>query len=103
VHIILGFWVLCGIGAAIVASNCGRNGCLWFAIGFILGPIGLALAFVAGTSRRCPACQKTIHPRAIICPYCRTQVGGVAAPVGFGFCSRCGRKFREFYDLSERA
>ena len=31
-------WVVCGIGAAVVASNRGASGCLWFGLGVLLHP-----------------------------------------------------------------
>ena len=43
-------WLLCGIVSAVVASSRGGNGCLYSILGFILGPFGIILAFVAGPS-----------------------------------------------------
>ena len=34
-------WILFGVVTAVAASNRGRSGCNWFAIGFLLGPFGL--------------------------------------------------------------
>lgn len=39
-------WLVCGIAAAVTASNKGKNGCLWFGIGVLLGPIGVLIAFL---------------------------------------------------------
>jgi len=44
----------CGIGAAVVAQSRGANGCLWFGVGALFGPFGLAFAFASGTG---PACS----------------------------------------------
>ena len=54
-------WIVCGIGAAFVAQRRGANGCLWFGLGVLLGPFGLAFAFTSGSDRYCPACKKGIH------------------------------------------
>ena len=67
-------WALCGIGAAIVGSNRGANGCLWFGLGVILGPIGVALAFAANNGVVCSACRKQIHPEATKCPHCQSNI-----------------------------
>jgi hypothetical protein len=67
-------WVLCGIGAALVAQNRGANGCLWFALGVLFGPFGFAFAFTSGSDRSCPACKKRIHLDASKCPFCQTDV-----------------------------
>ena len=65
-------WLLCGIAAAVVGSGRGANGCLWFAVGVALGPIGFALAFTAGT--KCPRCASTISETAIVCPKCQVNL-----------------------------
>lgn len=64
-------WVVCGIGAALVASNRGGNGCLWFGLGVLLGPIGLACSFAGGSDRQCPYCKSPIHQSAVKCPKCQ--------------------------------
>jgi len=77
-------WAMCGIGAAIVASNKGRSGIGWFVIGFLLGPIGFILSLVvskntasleesavlSGESRKCPYCAELVKIEAIICKHC---------------------------------
>jgi hypothetical protein len=40
IYIII-FWLVCGVFAAIIANEKGRDGCLGFVVGFFLGPIGL--------------------------------------------------------------
>lgn len=102
---LLALWLMCGIGTAIVASNRGASGCLWFALGVGLGPVGFALAFTNG--RRCPYCSSRISTRARVCPRCQrpllepkparesrpvapTPVPPPRAPSGVCFCSRCG-------------
>jgi len=68
-------WLLFGICAAIVASNRGANGCLWFGLGVLLGPIGFALAFTTGA--KCPKCASRISEDAKVCPKCGYAVHGI--------------------------
>jgi len=81
---IIVFWILFGIISAVVAHNKGRSGCGWFALGILLGPIGLILALVvrknqekiekkavqSGEMKRCPACAELIRVEATKCRYC---------------------------------
>jgi hypothetical protein len=92
-------WILFGIGAAIVASQKGRNGVGWFFLGILLGPFGLIFALLLksvvlgriityppGYSRpsmssnkrsvidektkQCPQCAEIIKLAALKCRYC---------------------------------
>ncbi len=67
-------WLFCGIGAAKVAQDRGANGCLWFFLGVVLGPIGLAMAFISGVNANCPYCKERIHPQATRCPRCQATL-----------------------------
>jgi hypothetical protein len=67
-------WIFCGIGAAFVAQSRGASGCLWFGLGMLFGPFGLAFAFAAGTDRKCPHCHERIHPEAMRCPKCQADL-----------------------------
>ena len=91
---LLGFWLLCGIGAGVVAGSKGRSGCGWLILGFLLGPIGLLIS--AGMSnltqaaqldaiaadrqreqtstRACPQCAEQIQRAAIKCRFCNATV-----------------------------
>jgi len=71
-------WIICGIAAGIVGTQRGANGCLWFGLGFLLGPIGLAVSFTASPDRQCQFCFKPVHPKATKCPYCQSTLPPVA-------------------------
>ena len=68
-------WILCGLGAAIIASNRGEKVGQWVFIGVFLGPIGVVLALLGG--RRCPHCQSKVHLRAEVCPKCHEKLPAV--------------------------
>ena len=72
-------WIMCGLGASMVAQSRSANGCLWFGLGVLFGPFGLAFAFAAGTDRRCPYCKEHIHPEALRCPRCQADLGSSAS------------------------
>jgi len=42
---VLIIWVIFGLLSAMVGSNRGGNGCLYFIGGVLFGPIGLIIAF----------------------------------------------------------
>jgi hypothetical protein len=88
-------WIFCGIAASFVAQARGASGCLWFGLGGLFGPFGLAFAFLAGTDAKCHACRKHIHPQATKCPFCQSAVGAavVATVATHAAMCECGATF----------
>jgi hypothetical protein len=109
VELIILFWITCGIGAGFVGSQKGGSGCLWFFLGFLLGPIGLLMSFAAGPERHCPMCRKGVDTKAVRCPHCQSDLGpagdglvitsspertGPGLPIGYIKCPDCAEPIR---------
>lgn len=79
------------VAAGLVADKRGADGAMGLAAGLLLGPLGVAVAFVMpltaygealrraqiadalianGTHRQCPACKEPVRKSAIVCRYC---------------------------------
>ncbi len=80
------FWVLCGVVAAVIASNKGGSGVLGFIVGLLLGPIGVIIAFfmgnekaavaaqiTSGDRKKCPRCAELVQPDALVCKHCGNE------------------------------
>jgi hypothetical protein len=70
---ILLFWLICGLLAALIASQRGNQGCGFALLGFLLGPVGIILTLLL-SGYQCPYCRKKISREASTCPYCRKEL-----------------------------
>lgn len=87
-EIFLVIWLLFGAAGGIILSQKGRSGCGGFALGFLLGPIGLIIALVMqkdhkelegrslsqGDMRKCPSCAELVRIEAKKCRFCGTEL-----------------------------
>ena len=87
-EVLLVLWLLCGVAGGLILSNKGRSGCGGFALGFLLGPIGLVIALVmqtdhkelesrsltAGEMRKCPSCAELVRAEARKCRFCGSDL-----------------------------
>jgi RNA polymerase subunit RPABC4/transcription elongation factor Spt4 len=67
-------WLACALGAMAIANQRGGSNFGGFILGFLLGPIGVLLAFYVFDGKRCPQCQQTIPAAAKRCPKCQASL-----------------------------
>lgn len=93
------FWLVCGLIAAVMIHSRGANK-NWVVIGFLLGPIGLMVAFDFGLT--CAACGKIVSEKLSTCPHCNKTGADFELTQHCPFCGepvhqditeckRCGR------------
>lgn len=87
--LIILFWLLCGIAAAFIASKRGANGCLWFGLGILFGPFGLAMSFAAGSKYKCRYCLSPVDGRATKCPRCQSAIEPGEPGITGWRCPKC--------------
>ena len=66
-------WTICGVAGAIVGSPKNAAGA-GFLLGFLLGPIGIIVAFAVDGRRKCPKCATRVNAGATICPQCSSKL-----------------------------
>lgn len=75
----------CGRIASDITRRKGRSTSLGFALGFILGPLGILVAACQPKidfrgKRRCIRCHRWIPERATSCPHCHTGMRVPSSP-----------------------
>ena len=83
-ELIVIIWFVCGLIASTIANAKGRRGCSGFAIGCMLGPLGIIWELVtpadqakvedkavkSGKMKKCPACAELVKTGATKCRHC---------------------------------
>lgn len=85
--VLAGFWLLIAFACAVIASNKGRSGVLWFIIGALTAVIGLVVIAALpserstqkprGNSKRCPFCAEEILSAAVVCKHCGRDIPAI--------------------------
>lgn len=72
--LILALWVLVGAGVGFALGSARGEGGLGSFLGGVLGPVGWLIMVLRAQHFRCPHCQKSLHEKATVCPYCQREV-----------------------------
>jgi hypothetical protein len=80
-EVVVGLWIVCGIAAAAVTIQKGRDDALSAAVfGFVLGPLGLVMAAMSSPPERsrvgriCTNCHRVVaQDRDLFCDHCGEQ------------------------------
>jgi hypothetical protein len=62
-----------------IATKRGKSGGLWFFPGMLLGPFGILFAAISA-GRVCPYCRERVHPEAVKCPKCQSNIAQLPHP-----------------------
>jgi hypothetical protein len=72
------FLVLIWFASIVIGISVGSKkgeGCISFAMCFLLGPIWLPVVLLSrGNRYACPFCKEMINKQAIICPHCKQSL-----------------------------
>lgn len=69
----LAIWLICAIGAGLIANAKGRRVWLWILLGFLIGifaVIIIACLPKVQEMKMCPKCSNKIPQTALVCHYC---------------------------------
>lgn len=73
--------LISGAVSAIIASQKGRDGLGWFAVGFFFVPIAIPFALVSSPIRNnienlknCDYCKELVKHNALKCPHCQSEL-----------------------------
>ena len=71
-------WVVCGLLAGVINQDKGRTFFAGFALGLLLGPLGVIFALISSKksldTATCPYCQERVRPGAVVCKHCQSKL-----------------------------